>query len=166
MGRVVKNIRMAALIGMTLLAALAFGDFLVRDSTRMVMTFYTVADGGDLIEERVIKNSGGDMDVRVRRYVDEVLLGPLSHGAAGFFPVETVEACLVSGETASIGLPLSAALSGVDSGDGYVIDAARAVGILEQDLRRNFRQLKNIEIFIDGHQSHPDRESGDGVLAH
>ena len=144
-----------ALAGMGLLAAFAAADFLLRDASRVVMTFYTVADGKPFIEDRVVKNPAArDLDARVRQYVEEVLLGPLSYGAAGFFPVGTVQSCIVDGETAFIGLPSQAALAGVTGAEGgYTIDSVRAVDTLRKDTGRNFRQLRNIEIFIGGRET-------------
>jgi hypothetical protein len=152
-----KKVRAAALAGMVLLAAFAVGDFFLRDSSRVLMTFYTVADGQNMVEERVVKNTDErGLDARVRRYVEEVLLGPMSHGAAGFFPTGTVQSCIVSGETAFIGLPSQAVLAGTSSAEGgYTIDSMRAVDMLKKDIGWNFRQLKNIEIFIDGRETVP-----------
>ena len=148
---------------MGLLAAFAAADFLPRDESRVVMTFYTMADGRNVIEERMMKNPAAQgLDARVRRYTEEVLLGPLSHGAAGFFPAGTVEACIVDGETAFIGLPPQAALAGItDAEGGYAIDSMRAVDTLRKDIGRNFRQLKEIELFIDGRETEreTDRET-------
>jgi hypothetical protein len=154
---VLLKVRVAALAGMVLLAAFATADVLSRDGSRAVMTFYTVADGKDLVEERGVKYADArGLDARVRRYVDEVLLGPMSHGAAGFFPAGTVQACIVDGETAFIGLPAQAALAGVTSAEGgYTVDSTRALDTLRQDIGQNFRQLKNIEIFIDGRETAP-----------
>jgi hypothetical protein len=144
---------------MVLLAAFAVADVLLRNASRVVMTFYTVADGNDLIEERVVKRADArGLDAEVRQYVEEVLLGPLSHGAAGFFPIGTVAAGMVDGETVYIGLPAQAAWAGVGSAEGgYAVDSMRALDTLKKDIGRNFRQLKNIEIFIDG------REAGKGT---
>jgi hypothetical protein len=154
---VLKRVRMAALAGMVLLSAFAAADVLLRDESRTVMTFYTVSDGRNLVEERTVKNAGArSLDTEVKRYVEEVLLGPMSHGAAGFFPVGTVQACIVDGETAFIGLSAQAALAGVTGPEGgYTVDSMRAVDTLREDIGRNFRQLKNIEIFIDGREAAP-----------
>jgi hypothetical protein len=150
-----NKIRLLALIGLALLVLGTFADFFVRNSSRMLMTFYTVVDGRDLIEERIVKNiEDGDMSAKVRRYAEEMLFGPLSHGAASFFPSETVQSCVVSGETAYIGLPPSAVLAGVkDSQDVLTVDAVRAIGLFKEDIKRNFQRIKNVAIFIDGRET-------------
>jgi hypothetical protein len=150
-----KQVRMTAFAGMVLLAAFAAADVFLRDESRVMMTFYTVADGRNLVEERVMKNVGAEgLAAEVKRYVEEVLLGPISHGAAGFFPVGTVQSCIVDGETVFIGLPAQAGLAGVTGADGgYTVDSMRALETLRKDIGRNFRQLKNIALFIDGRET-------------
>jgi hypothetical protein len=139
---------------MVLLAAAAFFDFQIRDSSRMVMTFYTAADGNDLIEERIMKNAGDrNIDAQTRLYVDEILLGPLSHGATGFFPVVTVQSYVANGETAYIGLPSPAALAGIKNAeDRLTVDAVRSFDTLRNDIKRNFRNLQNVVLFINGRE--------------
>jgi hypothetical protein len=149
-----NKIYLAAIAGMVLLAAAAFTDFWLRDSSRTVITFYTAADGRDLIEERIVKNAAGrNTEALVTGYVNEVLLGPLSYGAAGFFPGAAVQSCVVNGETAYIGLPSSVTLAGVkNTEDRLAVDTARSFGTLENDIKRNFRRLKHIVFFIDGRE--------------
>jgi hypothetical protein len=140
---------------MTLLAAFAFFDFWGRDSSRMMMTFYTVVDGKDLIEERTVKNADNqDTGAKVTRYVEEVLLGPLSRGAAGFFPVATVQSCIASGDTAYIGLPSPVVWAGIkDAEDRLTVNAARSFNKLKEDIKRNFRSVNNVVLFIDGRET-------------
>jgi hypothetical protein len=140
---------------MTLLVAVALFDFWNRDSSRMSMTFYTVADGNDLIEERTVKIAGDqDTGAKVMRYTNEILLGPLSHKAAGFFPVATVQSCIVTGDTAYIDLPSPVVWAGIkDAEDRLTVDPARSFAKLKEDLLRNFRNLKNIVLFIDGRET-------------
>jgi hypothetical protein len=147
-----KKFRIAALAGMVLLGAACFVDFLARDSNRMLMTFYTVADGNDLVEERMVKNAENrDIGAQMRYYVDEILLGPLSYGAAGFFPVVTVQSCTVSGGTAYIGLPSPVVWAGVKNAeDRLTVDTVRSFETLREDIGRNFRSLKNVVLFIEG----------------
>jgi hypothetical protein len=142
---------------MALLAVIAFFDFHARDSSRTVMTFYTVADGKSLVEERLVKKTeSGDIEMKVTGYVDEVLLGPLSPGAAGFFPVTTVQSCIVSDRTAYIGLPLSVVLAGTrNADDRLTVDTARSFNTLKKDIGRNFRDLKDIVLFIEGREVVP-----------
>jgi hypothetical protein len=140
---------------MTLLAAFALFDFLGRDSSRMIMTFYTVADGKDLIEERAVKNADHeDTSAKVAHYVEEVLLGPLSHEAAGFFPIANLQSCIVSSDTAYIGLPTPVVWAGIkDAEDRLTIDAARSLDTLKEDIKRNFRSIENVVLFIDGRET-------------
>jgi hypothetical protein len=160
-GATLKKIRIAASAGMVLLAAAAFVDFQIRDSSRMMMTFYTVADGNDLIEERIVKNTGDrGVNTQVRLYVNETLLGPLSYEAAGFFPIAMVQSCMVNGKTAYIGLPSQVALAGVkDDEDRLTVDTVRSFDTLKKDIGRNFRSLQNIVLFIDGRETADGRET-------
>jgi hypothetical protein len=142
---------------MVLLAVIAFFDLRARDSSRMVMTFYTAADGKSLVEERLMKNTESRaIEMKVTGYVDEVLLGPLSPGAAGFFPVATVQSCVVSDGTAYIGLPSSVGLAGTRNADDHLtVDTARSFDTLKKDIGRNFRDLKDIVLFIEGREVVP-----------
>jgi hypothetical protein len=140
---------------MVLLVIAAFADSYTRGSSRMVMTFYTVADGKDIIEERPLKNAETqDIEPKLSRYVEELLLGPLSYGAAGFFSEAALQSCMVSGETAYIGLSPSAAWAGVKNAEGNLtVDTERALGMFRNDIRRNFRNLKDVVIFIGGREA-------------
>jgi hypothetical protein len=142
------------LAGMTLLVAVAFLDFRERDASRMMMTFYTIADGKDLSEERTVKNTGNqDMDAKVTRFVDEILLGPISYKTAGFFPVATVQSCMVNGDTVYIDLPSPVVWAGIkDAEDRLTVDPTRSFDRLKKDIKRNFRSLKNVVFFIDGRE--------------
>jgi hypothetical protein len=133
---------------------IAFLDFWGRDASRMMMTFYTIADGKDLIEERTVSNTGNqDMDAKVARYVDEILLGPVSYKAAGFFPVTAVQSCMANGDTVYIGLPSAAVWAGIkDAEDRLTVDTARSFDRLREDIKRNFRSLQNVVLFIDGRE--------------
>jgi hypothetical protein len=148
-----KIFRITAVAGMVLLAACAVADYIVRDSSRMVMTFYTLVDGKDVIEERLVRNAGGEED-EVRRFVEEMLLGPLTPGAAGFFPLEPAQSCVLEGDSVFISLPPAAVWAGVKDAEGVLtVDGGRAAGALARDIKRNFRHLKNIGIFIDGRET-------------
>jgi hypothetical protein len=153
-GAVLKKIRLMAFIGMIVLAVAAFLDFRTRDANRMVITFYTVAGGRSLVEERLVnKIAHRYLSVEVADYVNEILLGPLSSGAAGFFPAATVQSCVVSDGTAYIGLTSSVALAGVKNIEDYLtVDTVRAFDTLKKDIRQNFHGLRNVVLFIEGRE--------------
>jgi hypothetical protein len=150
-----KSIRTPAFIGMALLALVAFADFHARGSSRMLMTFYTVADGRNIIEERTINYAEAqNTDAKLRLYIEEILLGPLSHGAAGFFPEAVLHSCVASGEIAYIGLSSSAVWAGTQNAEGSLtVDTERAIGAFRDDIKRNFRSLKDVVIFIGGRET-------------
>jgi hypothetical protein len=146
-------LRSTAAAGMAIVTGCALIDYYVKhDSSRMVMMFYTIVDGKDIIEERIVKNADGK-EGRVRRFVDEVLLGPLTPGAAGFFPPGPAQSCVLEGDSVFISLPPGAVWAGVKNAEGVLaVDGGRAAGTLVRDLKRNFRFLKNVELFIDGRE--------------
>jgi hypothetical protein len=140
---------------MVLLILAAFTDFCVRGSSRMVMTFYTVADGRNSIEERTVNYADArDIDAKLGLFIEEILLGPLSHGAAGFFPEAALQSCMMRGGTAYVGLSSLAVWAGVKNAEGSLtVDTDRAIGALRDDIKRNFRSVKDVVVFIDGRET-------------
>jgi hypothetical protein len=157
----IQKIRLPALAGMAILAVAALADVIARDSIRVVMTFYAHEDEKTVIEERIIKNARLRVDT-VTAYVNETLLGPLSYGTEGLFPAGRTQSCVVSGDTAYIGLPPDAVWAGAGNAEsGKIIDGAQALEMFKRDVKRNFWRVKHVEVFIDGAQTGQSGVSGE-----
>ena len=85
---------------------------------------------------------------RSQRYLDEVLLGPVSHGLDPLFPRETrLHSFMLREGVAYANLTEAAALPLQGSGDVF-----RSLLTLNEGLRRNFSYVRDVKLFIGGNE--------------
>ena len=139
-----KNRRLFYLV---VIGLLALGEFLFSGLVRRTFVFYSNLEGNTVVEDRILRRSG-DRETDIRRYVDEVLLGPVSPDSAPLFPRETRlysfmyrEAVVYADLSESAVMPLS------DGGDVF-----RSLITLNQGIRRNFSFVKDVRLFIGGNE--------------
>jgi hypothetical protein len=153
-----------------LLAVFALGEWLSSGASRQ--TFVFIAAGGEeIVEERMIRRpqarerassnestlaaieENALQEAGLRRYVEEVLLGPVSPELTPLFPRETALYSLLLREGAVyIDLSLAAASAAVEGGDCF-----RALYTLNRGVRRNFRFVRDVRLFIEGQEAYSER---------
>jgi len=101
----------------------------------------------------------GSQEEDIRKYLEEVCLGPLSSGSAPLFPKGTrVRTLLFRNGVVYADLTESAALPSLEGGD-----VRRSLAILRAGLHRNFPYVKEVRLFINGtkaYQSAPLDQGG------
>ena len=100
-----------------------------------------------MVEDRLLRRST-DRETDVHRYVDEVLLGPVSPDSAPLFPRETrLHSFMYREGVVYADLSEVAALPPVEGGDVF-----RNLLTLNQGVRRNFSYVKDVRLFIGGNE--------------
>jgi len=135
------------IIYLLLIGLFALGDFLYTGLIRRTIVFYSSLEGNTVVEDRMLHRSG-DRETDIRRYLDEVLLGPVSPDSAPLFPKETrLHAFMYRDAVVYADLSESAALPQAEMGDVY-----RGLLTLNEGIRRNFSYVRNVKLFIGGNE--------------
>jgi hypothetical protein len=136
----------AALAGLLLLCVIAGIDYLDAVFTRRTFVFKSVDTGQDLVEERMIMMTGS-RETDVSRYVEEVILGPLSLETVPLLDRSArLEALLLRNDTVYLSLSEEAALP-PDGGSLKV-----SLEVLRREIMRNFPFVRDVRIFIAGNE--------------
>ena len=139
-----RNRRFAFLV---VLGLAALGDFYFSGLVRRTFVFYSIIEGNTVVEDRMLRRSS-DRETDIRRYVDEVLLGPVSPDSAPLFPRETrLNSFMYREGVVYADLSESAALPLPGGSDVF-----RSLLTLNEGLRRNFSYIKDAKIFIGGNE--------------
>ena len=132
---------------LALICLVALGDFLYSGLARRTFIFYTLKEGNTVVEERLLRRSG-DHEMDIRRYVEEVLLGPVSRDLAPLFPRETrLESFIYREGVVYADFSEAAALPPVEGGTVF-----RSLLTLNEGMRRNFSYIENVRLFIGGNE--------------
>jgi len=132
---------------LVVIALIALGEWFFSGLVRRTFVFYTALEGKMTVESRMIRRAS-DPETAVRRYVDEVLLGPVSPDLDPLFPKETrLAALLVRDGTVYADFSEDAALPVEGSLTGEVFGSFLT---LNEGIRRNFPGVKNAALFIGG----------------
>ena len=108
--------------------------------------FYSSIEGNTVVEDRMLRRSE-DRETDIRRYVDEVLLGPASPNLDPLFSRETrLNSLIYRGEVvyADLSEPAVWPVSG---------DVFRGLLTLNEGIRRNFSFVGDVRLFIDGNEA-------------
>ena len=125
----------------------ALGDFLFLGLARRTFIFYSNREGNVVVEDRMLSRSG-EQETDMRRYVEEVLLGPISPDSAPLFPRGTrLQSLMYREGIVYANLSESAALALLVGGDTF-----RSLVTLKEGLRRNFSHVKEVRLFIEGNE--------------
>ncbi|MFP3088966.1 GerMN domain-containing protein [Treponema sp. TIM-1] len=109
--------------------------------------FYTIEKGKVVVEERFFPRSGS-RELDIRRYIEDVLLGPATPDVAPLFPRETkLESLLYRGDTLYVGLSETAALPPLEGGNVFT-----NLQTLYSEIQQNFRYIKDVKFFIKGNE--------------
>jgi hypothetical protein len=135
------------LIYLLLLIGLAGTEFMMSGLVRRTFVFYSSIDGTTAVEDRMLPHSPS-REIDIRRYVEEALLGPVSPDSASLFPQETrLRSLLYRDGVVYADLSEAAALPPAEGGD-----VLRNLYTLEAGIRRNFSFVRDIKLFIAGHE--------------
>jgi hypothetical protein len=140
------------LLYLCLLVLLAFADFLFLGLARRTFVFYSIGSHEPVVEDRMVAKTGS-RESDIKRYVEEALLGPVSLDSAPLFPRGThLESLLCRDRVVYADLSQSAALP-VAGGPGVFA----ALSVLYGGIKRNFSSVKEVRLFIAGHEAYPEK---------
>jgi hypothetical protein len=137
------------------LFVLAFADFLLLGLARRTFVFYSIDNQVPAVEDRMVARTGS-REHDLRRYVEETLLGPVALDSAPLFPRGTrLSSLLYRDGVAYVDLSPSAALA-VTEGPGVFA----ALYTLYGGIKRNFSYVKDVRLFIGGHEAYAEKFRG------
>jgi hypothetical protein len=124
---------------------------MISGLVRRTFVFYSINDGMVTVEDRMLKRSPS-RELDIVRYVEEVLLGPISPDLAPLFPQETrLRSLLYRDGVVYADLSESAAEPPPEGGDVF-----RSLYTLNTGIRRNFSFVKDVRLFIAGKTGYYD----------
>jgi len=127
------------------ISAAALVEFLVLGLARRTFVFYTISDGVVVVEDRMLKHSKS-REGDIIRYMEEMLLGPVSPDLLPLFPRETrLKSLLYRNGVVYANFTADAALPPEEGGKTFDNFMTLYNGIL-----RNFSYVKNVRFFIEG----------------
>jgi hypothetical protein len=137
----------------------ALAEFYILGLARRTFVFYTIEKGIITVEDRIIKRSPS-REVNIIRYVEELLLGPVSPDLLPNFPRETrLKSLLYRNEVVYADFSADAELPPVEGGNVPDNFQTLYMGIL-----RNFSYVRDVRFFIEGKAAYAEefRQGGNG----
>jgi hypothetical protein len=132
-------------IFLILLSLAALVEFYLLSLARRTFVFYTIDEGIITVENRMIKRSHS-REVNIIRYIEELLLGPISPDLLPVFPRETrLKSLLYRNEVVYADFSADAELPPVEGGNVPDNFQTLYAGIL-----RNFSYVRDVRFFIEG----------------
>jgi spore germination protein GerM len=130
-----------------LISIIALTNYLVLGLVRRTFVFYSTLEDTIIVEERMQRRSDSP-ETDMRRYTEEVLLGPVSQNAALLFPRETVLESLIfrDGVVYADFSETEALFDNMIGEKGVFL----VFLTLNQGIRRNFSSVKDVKFFIGG----------------
>ena len=108
--------------------------------------FIYPVSGSSKTQKEVRYLSSNPVQGKIACYVDELILGPSFYRGRPLFTLGTVvDYCFLRGKTLYVGLSEEAVLQ--ESGSRNI---GESVELFKKNIRKNFTEIKNIELFIDG----------------
>jgi hypothetical protein len=130
-------------------------EFRFSGLARRTFVFYSVTGGSVAVEDRMLRRAENP-ETDLGRYVEEVLLGPVSPDLAPLFPPETgLQSILYRDGVVYVNLSEPAGLP-VSKGE----DTFRNFLVLNQGIRRNFSYIKDVRLFVAGNPAYIDGFEG------
>jgi hypothetical protein len=137
------------------LVILAFADFLILGLVRRTFVFYSIENHKPVAEDRMVARTGS-RENDIKRYVEEALLGPVSLDSAPLFPRGTRLASLLYRDGVVYADLSEAAALGAPDGPGVFAALSELCG----GVKRNFFYVKDVRLFIRGHEAYPEKFRG------
>ena len=148
MPRFLRTGRIFFSILLVLLISLAVVEYYFKGLTRKTFVFYTALEGATLVEDRMFRFSSSE-ETDIRRYVEEVLLGPVSPNAAPLFPRETrLLSLLLRDRIVYANFSEDALLPVTTPAGGIYLNFLT----LNEGIRRNFSAVADVKFYIDGRE--------------
>jgi hypothetical protein len=142
------------LLFILILAAFALGEYRTSGFIRRSFVFYTLEDGREVVEDRMVSGPAGE-ETDIIRYVEEALLGPASQDSAPLFPRDTrLRSLLYREGVVYLDLSESAALPVPEGKDCYT-----NLYTLNEGIRRNFPLVQDVRLFIAGNEAYVEQFS-------
>jgi hypothetical protein len=142
------------LLPLVLLGVFALADFRFLGLARRTFVFYSAVNGSAAVEDRMLHRAE-TREMDLGRYVEEVLLGPVSPDLSPLFPPETaLRSILYRNGVVYVNLSESAALPAAGEG------AFRNFLVLNQGIRRNFSYVKDVRLFVAGNPAYAGEFEG------
>jgi len=133
------------------LAVAALAEFLALGLARRTFVFYTLSDGNIVVEDRMLKRSPS-REIDITRYMEELLLGPVSPDLLPLLPRGTkLISLLYRNGTVYADFSADAVLAPEEGGR---IDVNFQT--LYADVLRNFSYVRDVRFFIDGHAAYAE----------
>ena len=146
-GEFLKSRKNRRFLYLMLLCGIALGDFLHQGLARRTFVFYTIRGNDPVVEERFIHRSH-DRETDIRRYVEQVLLGPKTADLALMFYRETqVRSLMYRDGVVFADLTEEAVFTPQYGGSVF-----HNLLTLNEGIRRNFSSVQDVRIFIGGNQ--------------
>ncbi|MDR1986500.1 MAG: GerMN domain-containing protein [Treponema sp.] len=137
------------LVYLILLGIFTFIQFRQMSQVRRTFIFYTLGDGKPVVENRMLSRSPTE-EIALRRYVEEILLGPIVPDSLPLFPRETrLRSLLYRDAVVYIDLSETAALPPLEA---LKRDVFWGLDTLQQGIQRNFPSVQGVKLFIYGHE--------------
>ena len=134
------------LMFLILIGAIALVEFFNLGLVRRTFVFYSALDTSTMVEDRMFRGSSS-AETDIRRYVEEVLLGPVSPDAAPLFSRETrLISLLYRSGTVYADFTENSVMPEPFTGGGAFLGFLT----LNEGIRRNFPIVKNVKFFIGG----------------
>jgi hypothetical protein len=149
LARFCANKRSRRLFCLIFLSLAALGEFYYAGLARRTFVFYSNTEGTPVVENRLLKRSGS-REIDLRRYAEEVLLGPVPADSAPLFPKGTrLRSLLFRDGVVYADLTEDAALPPPEGGDVF-----RSLLTLNEGIRRNFAYVRDVRLFIKGTEAY------------
>jgi len=133
------------LLFIAIISAAALAEFLILGLARRTFVFYTISDGVIVVEDRMLKHSKS-RESDIIRYMEEMLLGPVSPDLLPLFPREArLKSLLYRNGVVYADFTADAALPPEEGGRTFDNFMTLYNGIL-----RNFSYVKDVRFFIEG----------------
>ena len=142
-----------------ILAVVALVNFFILGLARRTFVFYTMNDGGIVVEDRMLKRTSS-REIDIIRYIEETLLGPVDPDLLPLFPHGTrLKSLLYRDGVVFADLSQDAALPSVAGGS--TLNNFRT---LHDGILRNFSSVKEVRFFIEGQTAFAEEFQPDGRL--
>ncbi|MDR2398685.1 MAG: GerMN domain-containing protein [Spirochaetaceae bacterium] len=137
------------LVYLLLLGGFAFIQFRHLNQVRRTFIFYSLGDGKPAVENRLLSRSPTE-EIALRRYVEEVLWGPVAPDSLPLFSRETrLRSLLYRDKVVYLDISEDAALPLEEAPGG---DVFLGLDTLHRGILRNFPAVQEVRLFIQGYE--------------
>ena len=139
-----NKIKVSAALGAILLFLVILSIFSHIGTDRRLFLF--PVSGSSKLQKEVRYLDSNPVQGKIQYYIDELILGPSLYRSRPIFTAGTkVEYCFMREKTLYVGLSEQAILQ-----EGGSVEMSLAVSLFKENIQKNFKGIKNIELFIDG----------------